>query len=710
MQRHNDDQSLGGDATFNGDGQRRLEQAQVSLGGEQTVGPQASARIETINDDIEIIDLDARDKIQAALGRGGMGEVILALDTRLDRKVAIKRILGDAAQNKSAVSRFLTEAKAIAALNHPNIVQIYDYGRAKDGPFLIMEYVDGESLLDRCRAGALPLDHAIDLACQLCDGLAKAHEQGIIHRDIKPANVLLTKDGLPKLTDFGLAKAEAADQQMTIAGAVLGTPDFMPPEQRRDASLVDARSDVWSMAATIYQMVTGRSPKIIRFNDVPESLHHVLAKALEEDKIARYQSIREFRLALRKVIDGAGKVESRAGSPTDHQLEEGQCKSCGTITSDLTKKFCRNPTCGAPLRVACMQCGSQIPVWDGVCGECGANQPQMLAAKEEREKRKAEAAAEAAASLRAHYLDNLEARIVSAVKEAKADRVVTFNEVMGILALANEYLSDNPQNEKIQSLVKQCHRLAPPLLTNSVGMKLKFVNAGHSFIMGAESDARPDQRPHKVRLSQPFYIGIHQVTNAHWRQVMGRVPSRGKDDEWPVEQVSWHDAIEFCRTLSELPAERRAGRIYRLPTEAEWEFACLAGTTTAYSFGNDESLLPDHAWFEENSGGHAHPVGKKKPNAWGIFDMHGNVCEWCSDWYADYPDESVTDPSGPADGTDRVLRGGGWDNDAQWCTAAWRNALNPSDSGEGLGFRVALGRTHPVPADGNGHVIGSGPE
>jgi serine/threonine protein kinase len=660
--------------------------------------------------DIEVVDIESRYKIEGTLGQGGMGAVLLATDTRLDRKVAIKRILGEAAGNRMAVQRFLTEAKSIAAINHPNIVQIYDYGQAKDGPFLIMEFVDGGSLLDKCRDGAMPLEDAVAMACQLCDGLAKAHDLGIVHRDIKPANVLLTKDGTPKLTDFGLAKAQAGDHGQTMTAAVLGTPDFMPPEQRRDAALVDHRSDLWSLAATVYQMVTGRSPKIIRFNNVPGSLHQVLAKALEEDKSLRYQSIREFRLALRRVIDDTVTRESVPNSPSGHTLEEGQCKSCGTITSDLTKKFCRNPACGASLRAACLQCGAQIPVWDGVCGECGANQPKLIAAKEEREKRKVAAAMEAAASLRAHYLENLEARITAAVREAKADRIVTFNEVLGILALANEYLSDNPRNEKIQALVKQCHRTAPPRLTNSIGMELEFVTAGTSFIMGTESDTRTDQRPHNVRLSQPFYIGIHQVTNAHWRQVMGSVPNHGQDDDWPVEQVSWHDAIDFCRKLSALPEEKRAGRIYRLPTEAEWEFACLAGPTAAYSFGNDESLLPDHAWFEENSGGHAHPVGKKKPNAWGIFDMHGNVCEWCSDWYADYPAESVTDPRGPSDGTTRVLRGGGWDNDAQWCTAAWRNALNPSDSGESLGFRVALGRTHPESADGTWHVIGSGPE
>ena len=167
--------------------------------------------------------------MDGTLGKGGMGEVLLATDTRLERKVAIKRMLGDAANSRTAVSRFLTEAKSIAALNHPNIVQIYDYGRASDGPFLIMEFVEGSSLLDKCSEGAIPLDEAIELTCQLCDGLGKAHEANIIHRDIKPANILLTTDGLPKLTDFGLARQDAGDTGQTMARAVLGTLDFMPP-------------------------------------------------------------------------------------------------------------------------------------------------------------------------------------------------------------------------------------------------------------------------------------------------------------------------------------------------------------------------------------------------------------------------------------------------------------------------------------------------
>ena len=373
-----DGKSLGDGATFSGGAKPPTTSRDMSLGDERTISGGDAAGLDTVLDDIDVVDLATRYRIEGTLGQGGMGAVLLATDTRLDRKVAIKRILGEAAGNRMAVNRFLTEAKSIAALNHPNIVQIYDYGRAKDGPFLIMEYVDGGSLLDSCRHGAMPLENTIDMACQLCDGLAKAHDLGIIHRDIKPANVLLTKDGTPKLTDFGLAKAQAGDHGQTMTGAVLGTPDFMPPEQRRDASLVDHRSDLWSLAATVYQMLTGRSPKIIRLHEVPQVLQAVLAKALEDEKEDRYQSAGELRQAIRSATN---KLAARpAAVATD--LATGECPKCHE-PNEASRKFCRNAECAAALRVKCLAqtCGHEIPVWEKVCPECGAKQPDLVAAK-----------------------------------------------------------------------------------------------------------------------------------------------------------------------------------------------------------------------------------------------------------------------------------------------------------------------------------------
>ncbi|MCP4505136.1 MAG: protein kinase, partial [Fuerstiella sp.] len=333
-----DYQSLGDEATRQGG---KIQPAdERSLGDRSTFGGSEGSSLSDLGEfadlpdhDMEIVDLSSRYKIETSLGKGGMGEVLLATDTRLDRKVAIKRIRGDAGSSKAAVARFLTEAKSIAALSHNNVVQIHDYGRDEQGPFLIMEYVPGGSLLDRCKQGPIELEEAVDLACQVCDGLIRAHKAGIIHRDIKPANILLTDDGVPKLTDFGLAKAESRDHTMTMAGAVLGTLDFMPPEQRRDAALTDARSDLWSLAATLYQMVTGASPKVIRLKKVPAQLRDVLDKALEESKDERFQSASELKAALMQSLQGVDEPEA--------ELEQGKCPSCGTKNGS-NRKFCRS--------------------------------------------------------------------------------------------------------------------------------------------------------------------------------------------------------------------------------------------------------------------------------------------------------------------------------------------------------------------------------
>jgi formylglycine-generating enzyme required for sulfatase activity len=148
--------------------------------------------------------------------------------------------------------------------------------------------------------------------------------------------------------------------------------------------------------------------------------------------------------------------------------------------------------------------------------------------------------------------------------------------------------------------------------------------------------------------------------------------------------------VEFCRKLSELPEEKAAGRVYRLPTEAEWEYGCRAGSRTKFCFGDSESELGEYAWYKQNSGGKTHPVGQKKPNAWGLYDIHGNVYEWCTDWHDDCPQRAVTDPVGPAKGSYRVRRGGCWSIDAAFCRSALRSTSAPSYRSTNNGFRLAL--------------------
>jgi formylglycine-generating enzyme required for sulfatase activity len=210
---------------------------------------------------------------------------------------------------------------------------------------------------------------------------------------------------------------------------------------------------------------------------------------------------------------------------------------------------------------------------------------------------------------------------------------------------------------------------------NSIGMRMRLIPKG-TFMMGSpnsEAMRGDDELQHEVTISKDYYLGVHEVTQEQYQRVMRSNPSvfqkpriRWDTSGRPVENVTWEDAEEFCKRLSEIPDEKKAGRVYRLPTEAEWEYACRAGTNTTFSFAEKGDLLPEyawshrHGWFELNSSGQTHAVGLKEPNAWGLYDMHGNVWEWCSDRYGEYPEEPVVDPQGPDRGSKRVMRGGSY--------------------------------------------------
>jgi serine/threonine protein kinase len=376
-----DEDSLGHQVTRVGDVSgidvsRVASQPDHSLGNRPTAGDAASSisdlgdEFASAEDVIEVVDLASRYEILGSLGRGGMGEVFLALDQRLMRQVAIKRIHGDLAANPRALTRFLTEARSIAALNHPGIVHVHDFGRDREGPFLILEYVEGGTLQGKLDAGPLPLADAIHIACQICDGLSAAHALGILHRDIKPANILLTSRGDARLSDFGLARHDQVETGVTSTGAILGTLDYMSPEQRQDAALADARSDLWSLAATLYQMVTGDVPRVIDLEGLPQSLRPVIATALKPRKEDRYQSAIEFRDAL--LACNLQHNDSVA------DLKDGECAHCHTLNS-TDRKYCRQ--CGSALVAACLSCQAPLAVWEKFCGDCGANAMESLAAK-----------------------------------------------------------------------------------------------------------------------------------------------------------------------------------------------------------------------------------------------------------------------------------------------------------------------------------------
>jgi serine/threonine protein kinase len=543
------------------------------------------------------------------LGRGGCGTVWKAHDTELDRVVAVKIPNPDLITSPVLQARFRREARAVARLAHPNIVTLYAVEQVGDTPLLVMEYVEGIDLARRVKqSGPLPVGQACDCVCQAALGLHQAHERGLIHRDVKPSNLLLTAGGtVVKVLDLGMVRLQSRpeDQDTTLTGAghVVGTADFMAPEQARDARSADARADVYGLGCTLYYLLTARVPfpggtaseKLVRRSlEEPEpverlqpavspALAGVVRKMMARRPEDRYQSAAEVVAALTAVLAGTEPGPRRAARRWRPVF---LASGLGTFALLLSLLLWGWPGRSGPLRQ-----------------EQGAGPPAQL----------------------------------------------------------EEF-------------------------PNSIGMRLKLIRPGRFLMGGRPGEGGPPvfEKQHWVDITQPFYIGVCEVTQEEFQTVMRFNPSfftveKGGGPRHPVEMVDYDLAVEFCELLSDLPDEKRARRVYRLPREAEWEYACRAGTRTPFHFGDDPGLLGDYAWFQGNSGGHTHPVGGKKENPWGLYDMYGNVWEWCADTYEDHPNE-------------RVLRGGGWGEfgNPRWCRSAARGHSDHRTKTNYHGLRVVF--------------------
>lgn len=232
-------------------------------------------------------------------------------------------------------------------------------------------------------------------------------------------------------------------------------------------------------------------------------------------------------------------------------------------------------------------------------------------------------------------------------------------------------------------------RKMPETTINSIGVELVLIPSG-SFRMGGDKkleQAEDHEIPrHLVKISKAFFMGKYEVTQAQWSEMMNNNPSEFKDDIRPVERVSWNDVQVFIQKLN---TQEKTSK-YRLPTEAEWEYAARAGSEKSYGFRGDANVLSQYAWFRKNSEGETHPVGQLKPNAWGLYDMHGNIHEWCQDWFDRkyYSQSPSNDPSGPSPGLAKVLRGGDWGSEGWYCRCASRSLSSPDRRSSRLGFRL----------------------
>jgi formylglycine-generating enzyme required for sulfatase activity len=531
----------------------------------------------------------------------------------------------------------------------------------------------------------------------------------------------------------------------------MGTPAYMSPEQWLGKK-ADARSDIYALSCTYYFLLTGRPPyegeslpslgyqhghepfpdprRLVP--EIPEGVVRVLSRGAAKDPAARYTDASEMAADLDALL---GKQHAAAPvAPTRHSVVTAPAVVTPVSRSDAPTMAGELP----PERPANL--GNEAPspqrlIWGTV--ECQVRSFSSIAYRRLVELTRWVDDRLAAVDGRGSPVHTL-LRVVCAgmalllllvlvgapflrysegepmpPMDAKATHAPDLepDEPMGPIEpvdpsrLALAIAPFSAQQARAHQEAWAEHLGQPLEITNSIGMKLVLIPPGE-FMMGSpESRGSPDERPqHRVRITKPFYLGVYEVTQEEYERVMGTNPSyfsRGGDgndrvsgqdtSRFPVESVSWDDAVEFCRKLSALPAERSAGREYRLPTEAEWEYACRAGTTTRYHFGND--LSSDQARFRQSwSSNRPVPVSSYSANGFGLFDMHGNVREWCADWFDAkyYANSPVDDPRGPASGSHRVYRGGGWLNYAWDCRSANRYLLSPDIRPLILGFRLAL--------------------
>jgi serine/threonine protein kinase len=632
--------------------------------------------------------------LREPIGAGGMGQVFQAEHRRMKRLVALK-VLAPGLLGPAARARFQREIETAARLAHPNVVVAHDAGEAGGRHFLVMEYVDGCNLATLVREqGPLPVRLALEYLMQAARGLAHAHAGGTIHRDIKPANLLVDRDGNVKVLDLGLARmvsaGEAGATHLTSSGAIMGTAAFMAPEQATDAHEADHRADIYSLGCTLYYLLTGKPPY-----EGKGALEVVLAH--------RERPIPSLRAALPDCPPGVDALFRRmvAKRPEDRPPSmEAVAAELGNLLADETAGAGRTgqlhiPASRGPRRALWLAApglvlaASALLAWifsrpaDGTPHQPSDSRPDLLAVSDSRPDTPPTTVSPA--SIPAPPTVKAEAPPTSKVEAPPASK------------------AEAPPTRKAE----------PP---KRPVVDVVLVRAG-DFQMGSDEhdpDARDDEKPrHPVRINQAFYLGKTPVTQAQYREVMGSNPSafapagalrekvKGIDtSRYPVESVTWLDAVLFCNRLSErhgLPSYYRidektvtvrGGNGYRLPIEAEWEYACRAGTTTRWSFGDSPKELDKYAWYAGSSGDTTHPVGLKEPNPWGLYDMHGNVREWCWDRYgADYYKHSpASDPAGPGTGNERVYRGGNWNDHAPQTRAAARQTL-----GMGYGILTPVG-------------------
>lgn len=576
-------------------------------------------------------------RVEAVLGKGGFGitykvsamEQVGQIPVRVEfamKEFFMDGCLRDASGKVSTAATkggeaadglkdFISEARRLNSLcgQCRNIVPVDEVFEANGTACYVMEFLDGGSLADYVKKhGALSVGVAKKILKPVADAVAFLHSNSITHLDIKPGNIMFRSNGEPVLIDFGLAKHyDRRGNATTTVRTLAYSAGFSPAEQYVGLKQFSPQSDVYALAATFANMLTGKTPPEaidleFSLNDwsvcLPEEVRPAVVHAMAYSRKDRTLSVHDFVKEL--YGNDPSVVEKPVSQPAAEPMVESKTEVIGEGKKS-TKKWWIIAACVAVAAVVGIVCAKFLSV-----------------------------------------------------------------------------------GEDMEQKTESAPQLGSQTFTVN-GVKFTMVPVeGGTFTMGATSeqgsDALEGEYPaHQVTLSD-YYIGQTEVTQALWKAVMGSNPSDSKGDNLPVEQVSWDDCQVFIQKLNQL-----TGKQFRLPTESEWEYAARGGRKSRgykYAGDNDIGLV---AWYEDNSGNETHPVATKQANELGVYDMSGNVEEWCSDGYDGYQSSSQSDPQGPSSGSDRVGRGGSFFFDARYCRVSNREYYTPDFRTFDLGLRLS---------------------
>lgn len=628
------------------------------------------------------------------IGEGGMGAVYRAVHRRMKRVVAVKVLKSNVQHAEEMAKRFSREIQVAAKLSHANIAAAYDAGEDHGLKYLVCEYIDGQNLSEIVgEHGPLSLPDAIAVTTQMVEGLAYAHGEGVIHRDIKPSNLLLDDDGNAKLLDVGLARINAPDSDqedttdLTKTGLIMGTVDYMSPEQAQNTRLADERSDLYSVGCTLHYLLTGRPPyhgttsieRLLAHRDlpipdlldlnecVPDQIQDILEGCMAKSAENRYQTATELLEALH-ALQKTGIPEITLPFVDAVSFQKSQTEAWTALSKDTRKWTVGANAEGSPAGPDQLADTVRQPVTiDSPVNDSIATEVRKLPTS--------------------RWALMLASVLVLAVLVLWAFGFLTSG--------PTERPSVRNLNELDREQARRYHNewvaaVASPDL-NGLPLQLSLLPPGQFETSGGE-----------LALAAPLFMSSTEVPIAAYRQFVAATKHQsdsggggygfdGAANRWeyrpeygwnnlgdivlsedmPTVSVNYNDATAFCVWASE-----QTGLTVRLPTESEWEYASRCGRPGDWCCGETAEELSDYAWYAANSQSRLFKVATRKPNFWGLSDMHGNECEWC------LPNASERADSAP-------LRGGSYSSLPSECTHSWRHLQRKQQIVHGA-FRVIV--------------------